>query len=228
MNQRLRWLALGVLALTTACGGNGASLGDSPTYSGKVVNWPSPKTGSVRLNVGDSVTGFKGAAVAVDANGNFSNLVFPGKSLVTSALSVPGPQTCTTGSLTFTPNTVKIGTGTIQVLNSTTQVAGTITEATRNPAEVSSGPVLGDKQIVRLFTEGNVSVTGTCNAGGSSPTITYDINLSTGWNVIVAEITGVSGKTTTTGKYTSSALPADTKLYYSTGAFPLFHSALNP
>ncbi len=228
MNQRLKWLGFAVLGLATACGGNGGSQGDSPTYSGKIVNWPSPKTGLVRLNVGDSVTGFKGAAEAVNANGSFSNLVFPGKTLVTSALTVPGTQTCTTGSLTFTPNTVKIGMGTIQILNSTNQVAGTITEATRDPAETSSGPVVGDKQIARLFAEGNVSVNGTCNVGGSSPTITYDINLSTGWNVIVAEITGVNGKTTTTGKYTSSALPADTKLYYSTGAFPLFYDALNP
>jgi hypothetical protein len=228
VKQQLKWLMVGTFALITACSGNGGSLGDSHTYSAKIMNWPSPKTGSVRLNVGDSVTGFKGAAVAVDANGNFSNLVFPGKALVASALSVSNNQNCTTGSVTYTPNTVKIGSGVIQVLNATSQVAGTISEATRDPAAINSEPAVGDKVAFRFFADGNLTISGTCATGNPASSTTYDVNMSAGWNLVIGEVTGVTGKTTTSAKFTSSALPADAKLYYSVGANPLLGGVFNP
>ena len=216
MNQKYGWMAIGLIGLTTACGGGFG--GDGPTANGKIVNWPAGKTGSLRVAVGSGNTAVNGGAVTVDASGNFSSLPFPGSAAVTTSLTPAGTVTCANGSVTVTPNTVKAGGASLQILNGANASAGNVVEANIDPTTANNTPTVGTKLFVRLYADSNATISGTCTSGGV--TTTYDINLSTGWNVVSLEATAVTGNAATAIKY-GTGLSGDAKFYYSAGANPL-------
>lgn len=218
MNQKYGWMAIGLLGLSTACSGGGGFGGDGPTGSGKIVNWPAGKTGSLRVVAGSGNTAVNGTAVSVDASGTFSNLPFPGSAAVAASLTAPGTVECANGSITVTPSTLKASGASLQVLNGANAAAGGLTEANFDITIPNTTPSVGMKQFVRLFADSNAKLSGSCMSGGT--TTTYDVNLSTGWNVIFLEVTAVTGNVVT-GIKVASGLSGDAKFYYSAGANPL-------
>ena len=203
-------LGIGLLAFSTACSGGGFG-GDSPTYSGKIVDWPAAKTGSVIVGIPvPSNPPVTGQPATVDVNGNFSSLMFPsGKNLALSETTSP----CTQAA--WNPTTVKGAVGTIGVLNSANANAGQVVEGTKNFNSSGSTAVVGDKQVLRFYVDVNATLKGTCTSGNPSSTTIFDLNLTAGWNVVVLEVTKVSGTTVTEGKATSGSLPINSKLFFS-------------
>lgn len=209
--NKLGVLGIGLLALSTACSGGGSG-GDSPTYSGKIIDWPATKTGSISVVTSGNSTTSASLKTAVDANGNFSNLAFPGLQAVTPTLPSTPANFCSTAGVTATPATTKVITGNLTIFNTAGATTGNVTESNRPIATISANPAVGDKFIFRVFADGNLKVSGACTSATS--TVTYDMNFSSGWNVAVAEVTAVTGTTATTAKFYTGGLPGGINLYY--------------
>jgi hypothetical protein len=211
MKKQLGAVTLGAVALLTGCSGMGFG-GDSPTFSGKIANWPAGKTGSIKVVAG-SGAGVSGAAVPVDASGNFSNVAFPGATALAAVTTVISAPTCSgTGTVTASSTTAKTTNAGFQILNSTNANAGSVIEATRDPSAISAAPAVGDKILGRIFTDTAFTIKGTCTTSGT--TTTYDVALAVGWNLLIGEVTAVNGTTTTAAKFYAGGLPGDAKLLY--------------
>lgn len=214
--KKLGILGIGLLALSTACSGGGFG-GDSPSYSGKIVDWPAAKTGVVRVEVNGNNNVILGASTAVDASGGFSSLLFPESAVVAPTLNTSSVGPC--AGVNFNPTTVKTALAQIKVLNNTSGSAGSVFEGNRSLSASNTAPAAGDKQILRFYADSNAVLKGTC--ANASSTIIYDISVSTGWNIVILELIKVSGTTVVEGKATSGSLPSDSKLFYLAGVNPL-------
>jgi hypothetical protein len=200
-------LGLVAVATMTACGGGFG--GDSPTLSGKILNWPAGGTGKVRVDASTNPV-VSGSAVAVDTSGNFAGLAFPSASALAPALQPTTNGPC--AAATVTPASLKVAQAGLQVLDNANADAGTLVETNRDPSVSTTTPAVGDRLVARIFAEKPTTIKGTCTDGGE--TITYDVSLAAGWNVLVVEVTAVAGGSATAGKAYAGGLPGDVKLYY--------------
>ncbi len=190
-------------------------LGNSPTISGKIVNWSTApyNTGTVKFLGADGTPYNLNALLGtsnIDSSGNFSlTLADPPLSGLQTlpAGSIPN---CNAGSTAAFSNTF---TGSpvldIKVLDSTNQNVGRIALTNSLSALTAfSNPQLTGTKIGNLYyTTVSVKISGTCI--NSIGTQTYDITMNPGWNYIVQAYTG-----TNTSIATNGSLPSDVQWYY--------------
>ncbi len=191
--MRKVWLAglgLGLALFLSGCGmvlsmfgggGNSFISGEKVVLTGTLINWPGG-TGTiynvhsepVEIGQTNPMTG------AVQDDGSFTlTLTYPPSWNALDTLDDCG------GSIQISDPTVQVTELMAQVKDQNGTPIGSAEE--RNTA--STGPAVGNKWIMYLFAEGDVSYHGTCTQGDA--TTTADVSLRQGWNAVVVEITDV-------------------------------------
>jgi len=186
--------------LSVIGGGGGESFvhGNNPTISGKLINWPGG-TGTIynvhsepqEIGQTNPMTGH------VQEDGSFTiTLTYPPSWNGLDTLDDCG------GAVQISDPNVQVTEFMAQVKDANGRIVGGAEE--RNTA--STDPAVGNKWIMYIFAEGDVSIHGTCTQGAKTE---VNVDLKAGWNAVVYEITDV---TTSDGLKTASAL----KIYIAT------------
>jgi hypothetical protein len=189
-------------------------LGNSPTISGKIVNWTTTpyNTGTVKFSAPTGAPSFQSASIGtsnIDSSGNFSLTLADPPSSGLQTLPAGAIPNCNAGSTAAFSNTSSGTSVSDEVLDSTNQNVGRIglTNSFSTLTGFSNSQVAGTKIGILYYTTVSVTVSGTCT--NSAGTLTYDIKMNPGWNYFVQTFTGTNISTVTNGP-----LPSDVQWYY--------------
>ncbi len=201
-------LFVAMTVLFTACpggiiGGNPNALGDSLSISAKIANWTTGRTATVRFQT--SLVGTPDQVILAESlvatDGTFS-LTVPA-SVVKDNLLRQFRGACTT--YTVSPPDFKSMILALSVFDAAEKQIGRIFLA--NQPVLNTNPV-GIKSALYFYANQHFTAKGPCFSSDYQQN--WDINGSTGWNVILGEKISDSGEV----NFTSTSIPTDLKWYF--------------
>lgn len=201
----LSLLALGL----TACPSPAvppASNPDGSTISGKIDNWPAGKTGKISAPLLFGAT--TSAAVAVSADGSFSNLVLP-----TPAPADLSPVIAECASLATPSDGTLALVYPLTVQNTSGADAGLVLQANATQASFLA-PANGSTIVLRYYVENDLKINGSCGGSGSITTNYNNVSFKKGWNVVL-DSRSADG---TSDTFSNGAISSDVKFsFYPSG-----------
>ena len=173
-------------------GGGSFVSGTSVTLSGQLLDWPGGTGTLYNVHSEPAEIGQTNPMTGpIQNDGSFTlTLTYP-----PSWNPYDYPDDCN-GAVQVSDTSVGMTTLNLQVKDAQGNIVGSAQE--RNTP--SADPAVGNKWIAYVFVEGDLSIHGTCNLGTKSE---VHLDLKTGWNAVVIEITAVS---TSGGVTTASAI----------------------